>query len=98
MPLDGAATRVLAASEVNDAPVQWTVDSRALLVYRPGEIPARVFQLSLDGGRRTLWKGIPPADASASGISTLLLSRDGQVGVYGYQVQATDLYLVRGLR
>jgi eukaryotic-like serine/threonine-protein kinase len=98
VPLDGGPLRALPASEVNDAPVQWAADSRSVYVFRPGEVPAQVFRLSLDAPSRTFWRDIRPPDTSATGIGTLFLSRDGRVGVYGYQAHATDLYLLRGLR
>jgi len=52
----------------------------------------------VDRGRRDLWKVIRPPDTSATGVGVLHLSRDGRVGVYGATANATDLYLVDGLR
>lgn len=97
VPLDGGPPQAVPDCDASDNPVQWTQDSRSLFVYRAGEIPARVFRVDVATGRRTSWKEIRPPDVSATGLDRLYLTRDGRMGVYGYEHPRADLYLVRGI-
>jgi hypothetical protein len=97
VPLDGGAPRPLPGGEVNEQPAQWSPDGRLLYCYRRGQIPARIFEVDVASGRRRLWATIRPPSLAATEIA-LLLSRDLKTGVYGYNDQSTDLYLVDGLR
>ena len=98
VPLDGSPPHPVPDSDVNELPVQWSDDSQSLFVFRPGEIPSRVFRLEVAGGRRTLWTEIRPPDPNATGIGGLYLTRDGRTGVYSYAHAQADLYVVNGLR
>ena len=98
VPLDGGPTRPVPDSDVNELPVQWSDDSQRLFVFRPGEIPSRVFRLEVGSGRRTLWAEISPPDPNATGIGGFCLTRDGRTGVYAYAHAQAELYLVNGLR
>ena len=98
VPLDGSPPRPVPDSDVNELPVQWSDDSQSLFVFRPGEIPSRVFRVEVASGRRTLWAEISPPDPNATGIGGLCLTRDGRTGVYAYAHAQAELYLVNGLR
>jgi hypothetical protein len=97
VPLDGRTPKPLPGGEVNEQPVQWSPDGRLLYCYRRGEIPARVFEVDVESGRRRLWATIRPPSLAATHV-TLMLSRDLKTGVYGYDDISADLYLVDGLR
>ncbi len=97
VPLDGGAPRPMPGGEVNEQPVQWSPDGRFLYCYRRGELPARVFEVDVAGGRRSLWATIRPPSLAATEI-VLFLSYNLRIGVYGYDDISSDLYLVDGLR
>jgi WD40 repeat protein len=98
VPLDGRPPQEVPNTDANDVPVQWNQDCRHLFVYRAGEIPSRVFRVEISTGRRAPWKEIRPPDISATGLGSLHLTRDGRIGVYGYEHARATLYLVTGLR
>jgi hypothetical protein len=64
-------------------------------VFRRGELPARVFRLEIDTGRRHLWKIFTPLDSAGVGsISSVLVTPDGRASVYSYEQTLSELYLV----
>jgi eukaryotic-like serine/threonine-protein kinase len=70
-----------------------------ICVYRPGEFPAKVAQLELATGKRTLWRSLAPADpAGVSQIGPIVMTPDGTSYIYGYHRTLSDLYLVEGLK
>jgi hypothetical protein len=77
---------------------EWTEDGRSLYIYRPGELPARVFVLSVETGRRTPFRQLMPSDpAGVETIGPILITPDGKTCVFGYHRMLSDLYLVEGL-
>ena len=79
--------------------VRWAEDGRALFVFKRNEIPARVFRLDVESGRRTPWLELMPADpAGVDRIPTVVLSPDGKSYAYSFTRELADLYLIRGLR
>jgi len=85
--------------EPEDQPIRWSSDGHSLFVYRPGAIPAQVYQLDVRTGKRELWKELmPPDGAGVLAIGPILLTPDGRSYVYGYRRVLADLYLVEGLR
>jgi dipeptidyl aminopeptidase/acylaminoacyl peptidase len=82
-----------------ELPTGWDTDGRALFVYLPGELPARVYRVEIGTGKRTLWKEVEPSDpAGIDSLRGLLLSRDTKSYAYGYIRLLSDLYLVDGLK
>ncbi len=82
-----------------EVPLSWTADSLSLYVYRPSDLPAKVYRLNIATGQRTLWKQLmPPDPAGVELVGPILPSSDGKAYVYGYRRMLSDLYLVDGLK
>jgi eukaryotic-like serine/threonine-protein kinase len=98
-PVDGGEPRPISGIAEGDVPVQWTADGRSLYVRRWDEMPARVFRLDLETGRRELWKQIMPADhTGVVKISGMLPTPDGRAYGYSYMRILSQLYAVEGLK
>ena len=55
-------------------------DAKAIYVYKPGDLPAKVYRLDLSTGHKTLWKELMPSDsAGVSRIGPILLTHGRQV-------------------
>jgi eukaryotic-like serine/threonine-protein kinase len=97
--LTGAPTKSVPGLLPSEQPIEWSADSKSLYVYRPGEFPAKVSQLDLTTGKRTLWRSLAPADpAGVSQIGPIVMTPDGASYIYGYHRTLSDLYLVEGLK
>ncbi|MFZ0285163.1 MAG: protein kinase [Terriglobales bacterium] len=98
-PVAGGEPRMVPGFEVGEQPIQWSENGKEIYIYRPGELPARVYRLDLATGHKTLWKELMPSDpAGVSRIGPILLTMDGKSCVYGYHRILSDLYLVEGLK
>ncbi|MGH9576017.1 MAG: TolB family protein, partial [Terriglobales bacterium] len=98
-PVAGGEARPVPGLQKGEQPINWSADGRSLLIYRPGELPARVFRLDLATGQRTLWRQLMPSDpAGVQTIGPILLTRDLKTCVYGYHRTLADLYLVEDLQ
>ncbi len=98
-PISGGEPRLIPALEPGEEPITWGSDNRSLFIYRPGELPAKIYRLDIDNGQRTLWKQLMPSDpAGVNHIGPMVLTHDGKSYVYGYHRTLTDLNLVKGLR
>ncbi len=83
----------------SEQPIEWSADGKSLYVYRPGEFPAKVYELDLATGKRTLWRTLAPADpAGVSQIGPIVMTPDGASYIYGYHRTLSELYLVEGLK
>jgi len=98
-PVDGGESRPISGIAEGDVPIQWTADGRSLYVRRWDELPARVFRLDLETGRRELWKQIMPADhTGVVQIRGGLPTPDGRAYAYSYLRILSELYEVEGLK
>ena len=98
-PAAGGASRTLPGTEPGDRPVGWTADGRSLWVFRRGEVPARVFNVDVQTGRRTLWKTLTPPDAAGVySVDQVKVTPSGNAYFYSYRRTLSELYEVRGLR
>ena len=98
-PVSGGEPKPLLGVQAGEIATGWSADSRSIFVIERGQVPAQVFRVDLETGKRTPWKSLEPADAA--GIDTIggvLLSSDTQSYVYSYVRTLSDLYLVEGLR
>jgi eukaryotic-like serine/threonine-protein kinase len=99
VPVDGGEPVSVSAAEPEEMPIQWTSDGRSLYVYRPDEIPARVYQVSVAGPARRLFREIAVADPTGlEGRMTVVMTPDGTVYAYSFLRFLSELYLVTGLR
>jgi len=105
-PTEGGPLRSLAGAEPGEVPIQWSSDGRLLFVFKPGELPGRIFSLNVATGQRLLWKQIEVADptgvagASRAGRGSLsvAMTSDAKSYAYSFGRQLSELYLVEGLR
>jgi hypothetical protein len=98
-PVDVGEARVINGLNTGEQPITWGADGRSLYIYQPGELPAKVYNLDLQTGKRTLWKQLMPSDpAGVENIGPILLTADAKTCVYGYHRMLADLYLVEGLK
>jgi eukaryotic-like serine/threonine-protein kinase len=97
--LDGSGSRPIPGLERGDVPSTFTADGASLYVYRPGELPAKVYRLNLSTGRKQLWKELMPSDpAGIYYIRPPHFSQDGNAYAYSYARLLSDLYVVDGLK
>ena len=98
-PVAGGEPHPIPGLAAGEQPINWSADNRGLYVYRPGELPARVFRLEVASGQRTLWRQLTPSDpAGVETIGPILITPDGKSCVFGYHRTLSDLYLVEGLK
>jgi eukaryotic-like serine/threonine-protein kinase len=97
--VSGGEPRPIPGFNQGEQPITWSGDGRALYVYQPGELPARVYHVDLQTGQRTLWKELMPSDpAGVENIGPILMTPDAKTCVFGYHRMLADLYLVEGLK
>jgi hypothetical protein len=97
-PVDGGDPVAVPGLERGERPFQWSADGRSLFVFRPGELPARVFRVDLETGRRDLWREVMPPDAAGvDGIAVFRMTPDARGYAYSYIRVLSSLYLVEGL-
>jgi hypothetical protein len=98
-PVAGGEARVVPGTQAGDRPTSWSADGRSLWVFRRGELPARVYSVDLQTGRRTLWKTLTPPDAAGVySIDQVKVTPSGDAYFYSYSRTLSELYEVRGLR
>jgi len=98
-PIAGGDPRPIPGLATGEEPIEWTADGHSLYIYRPGELPAKVYRLDLATGARTLWRQLMPSDpAGVERIGPIRMTPDGKTYVYGYHRTLADLYLVEGLK
>jgi serine/threonine protein kinase len=97
--LDGSGSRPIPGLERGEVPSSFTADGASLYVYRPGELPAKVYRLNLTTGRKQLWKELMPSDpAGIYYIRPPHFSSDGNAYAYSYARLLSDLYVVDGIQ
>jgi Tol biopolymer transport system component len=96
-PVAGGSPRSVAGSQPGDRPVAWSADGRSLWVYRRDEVPAHVFSLDIEGGRRQLWKTLS-LPAGVYSINDFRITPSGDSYFYSYTRVLSQLYQVRGLQ
>jgi len=98
-PVSGGEPRSIRGLEAGEQPVAWSLDGRSLYIYRPGELPAKIYRLDLATSQKTFLRQLMPSDpAGVETIGPILLTPDAKTCVYGYHRTLSDLYLVDGLR
>jgi Tol biopolymer transport system component len=98
-PLDGGPPRTISSLAADDEVVGWSHDGVAIQVYRPNEIPARVDQVDVGTGRRSLLEVIAPADRSGLlSIVGISLARDPRLYAYQTREYVSHLFTIEGMR
>src|SRR5712691_680665 len=96
-PVDGGARRALAGLDLDDWPVQWSADGKALYLRHEGELPLPILRYDLATGGKEAWRELMPADRAGVVWVDPLVTPDGRGYVYTYHRLLSDLYLVYGL-
>ncbi len=98
-PIGAGTSRPIPGMEPGEVPIKWGTEDNALFIYRPGELPAKIYRLDLNTGQRKLWHELmPPDPAGVEYVGPILPTPDGEAYVYGYRRLLSDLYLVEGLK
>jgi eukaryotic-like serine/threonine-protein kinase len=98
-PIAGGDPKPVSGMEPGDIPINFSTDGHSIFLYRTGEIPAKVYQVDLISGKKSVWKEIAPLDPTGvSTIGPVLMTPDGKTYVYGFHRTVGDLYLVEGLK
>jgi dipeptidyl aminopeptidase/acylaminoacyl peptidase len=99
VPLAGGEATIVPGTEPGEIPIQWSLDSKSLYVYRPDEIPARVYHVDVSSGSRRLFREIPVSDPTGlDGRMMVVMTPDGTSYAYSFMRWLNDLFLVDGLR
>jgi dipeptidyl aminopeptidase/acylaminoacyl peptidase len=97
--VDGGEPRPIPGFPQGDTAVGWSSDGRSLFIYRPGELPAKIYRLDVATGQKQLWRELMPADnAGVTDIGPILVTPDAKTYVYEYGRTLSDLYLVERLK
>jgi serine/threonine protein kinase/Tol biopolymer transport system component len=97
-PIDGGAPQTVPVPPGYGI-ANWTTDSKALLVYRPGEVPLNVYRLEVASGKMTLVRDlVPPDRTGVVSISPVVGNGDGTEFAYGYYQTLSDLFVISGLK
>ena len=89
----------MAGATPEDSVVRWSADGRFLLVWRSGEVPARIERLERATGRREPVRTIGPADLTGVlRVGPFAFSSDDTSWAYACRRMSSHLFLVEGAR
>jgi Tol biopolymer transport system component len=98
-PLAGGTPPELRGLADDDRVIRWAADGHSLFVYKPGEMPLKIYRLNYLTGTREFLKEIMPSDPA--GILApprhLFITPDGKSYLYQFQRNLSALYLIDGL-
>ena len=78
---------------------QWSSDSKALYVYRLGDVPLKVYRCEIRSGKRTpIRELIPPDAAGVVSVAPVVSNLDGSAFAYSYYQTLSVLYVISGLK
>jgi Tol biopolymer transport system component len=98
-PTQPGEPRSVPGVDIADVPIRWTPDGRAIWVFKPNEVPTKIYRLDVTTGQRALWKDLTPPDpAGVLQMGPIMMTPDGKSYVYSYRRTLDELFLVEGLR
>ena len=99
-PMEGGPSRAVPGLEPEDRPLRWASDGRTVFAGEARHaLPARVFRVDSETGRREVWREFRPADpAGITDVAPLAISADGKTIVFKYARALSELYIVEGLK
>jgi len=98
-PTKGGEPRRILGLTADELPIGWDATGRYLFVYRPGELPARVFRLEVATGAREPWKELLPADPTGvTFIRPPHFAGDGGSYAYSYARVLSRVFVAKDLR
>jgi serine/threonine protein kinase/Tol biopolymer transport system component len=97
--VEGGEPRSIAGLGDGDQVIRWSADGGSLYVYRPQDLPIKVYRLNLSTGHRESWKDLVPADpAGILGPVSISMTPDGKAYIYVLSRTLSSLYLAEELR
>jgi len=98
-PLNGGAPRIIPGLTPGFVPFQWSPDSRFVYGYHPGQVPAKVYKVDIETGKKNLVEELMrDPTAGVVNVAPLVATRDGSRFAYSYYQVWSVLYMISGLR
>jgi len=97
-PLDGGPVRHIPDLEPGYVLSHWSADSKALYVYRTGELPLKIQRLDIATGKTKPVRELVPADrGGVVSIAPVITNMDASEFAYTYYQTLSVLYVLSGL-
>lgn len=98
-PVKGGAARPVPSALPSDEIIRWSKDGRSLLIYRHGEVPARVERLDVATGKRVPVRQLaPPSRAGVLDIRYVTFADDERSYAYTYTRVLCRLAIATGVK
>ncbi len=98
-PMDGGARRELPVNAPPYGAMQWSADSKALYVYKQGEMPLIIERLDIATGKLSPAREIKPGDRSGVvSVGPVMCNHTATECVYSDYQTFSVLYVINGLR
>jgi len=98
-PVDGGEPRPVPNLPQGFFSIRWAPDGLSLYVFRPSDVPTRIYRVVVATGKQELIREIKPA--YTAGIVEILVAQltpDSKSYVYSYRQVLSELYVVDGLK
>jgi hypothetical protein len=77
----------------------WSADSKALYVYRPGDVPLKIHRLDLASGKMKAIRELVPADlGGVVSIAPVVTNATASQFAYSFYQALSVLYVISGLK
>jgi Tol biopolymer transport system component len=97
-PLDGGPARTIPNLDSGYVLAQWSADSKALYVFRSGEVPLKIERLDIATGRVKAVRELIPADlGGVVSIGPVIANVNASEFAYSYYQTLSMLYVIAGL-
>jgi eukaryotic-like serine/threonine-protein kinase len=97
-PLDGGASRTVPKLGDGLTPLRWCPGD-SLMIYRAGEVPAKILRVDIATGEQALWKELAPANRAGLGsLGNIRVGPDCQSSGYSAPYSSSELWIADGLR
>ena len=98
-PVAGGPARLIPGVASGYELVRWSTDSKALYVFRSGEVPLKIQRLDIATGRGTTVRELVPADiGGVVSIGPVITNANASEFAYSYYQTLSRLYLISGLK
>jgi eukaryotic-like serine/threonine-protein kinase len=98
-PIKGGASIPLRNLLPEDQWIKWTADGQGAYVFNASGLPARVYRIDFQSGKRTEIFSVMPADAAGvAAISVVRMTPDEASYAYSYVRLLSKLFLVTGVK
>ena len=95
----GGPPKLVPGTAPDDEMIHWSSDGRSVLIYRRGEVPARVERLDLSTGKRVLVRQLaPPSRAGVLNVRYIAFSDDERWYAYTFDRVLCRLSSVTGVK